>query len=295
MRLRYCLLAFLWIPTLAPGANREIVELQRDIATLQDQVRTLSSSSNEKLTAITVLLQQTLDAANNANKAMAVMESRINDRLEKQSAGVTQPVAVVGAKVDQMSNDFVSVRNALGDVVARMGKLEQKLVDIDNAVRQIQAPPPAPSAAGGASGGPMIPADTLFENGLRDKMSGKPELALKDFNDYMQLYGDTDKAPDAQFLIGQIHYDQNDWAAALRDFDAVLDRYASSPRAPEAMLMKGRTLVKMDKRTEGAAQFRSLRAKFPHSAQAQLACTDLKALGLSCAAAAPAMKKKARG
>src|SRR5262249_8840030 len=112
MRLHSSLFCFLLVPALAPGANREIVELQRDVAALQDQIRVLSTGTNEKLTAITVLLQQTLDAANNANKAVAVLESRVNDRLEKQAAGVTQPVAVLGAKVDQMSGDFVSVRNA---------------------------------------------------------------------------------------------------------------------------------------------------------------------------------------
>src|SRR5262245_22125526 len=62
MRLHLSLICILLIPTLAPGANKEIVELQRDVAQLQDQIRTLSTGTNEKLTAITVLLQQTLDA-----------------------------------------------------------------------------------------------------------------------------------------------------------------------------------------------------------------------------------------
>src|SRR5438445_11672068 len=98
MRLRLCLFVCLLLPTLALGASREIVELQRDVATLQDQVRTMSSSTAEKLTALTVLVQQTLDAANNANKAVAVLESKVNDRLDKQSASVGQPGAVVGAR-----------------------------------------------------------------------------------------------------------------------------------------------------------------------------------------------------
>jgi TolA-binding protein len=297
MRLHLFLLTSLLLPTFASGANREIVELQRDIATLQDQIRVLSTGNNEKLTAITVLLQQTLDAANNANKAVAVLESRVNDRLEKQAASVGQPVAVVGAKVDQMSNDFVSVRNSLSDMVARMGKLEQRLVDLDNTIRTIQAPPPAPGASTtGASGAPVIPADTLYESGVRDMMTGKPDLALKEFNDYLQLYGDTARAPEAQFNIGQIHYDQSDWPNALKDFDAVLERYSTSTsdsKAPDAMLMKGRTLVRMDRKTDGAKEFRALLSKYPHHNLSKTACSELKALGFSCsAAAAPAQKKK---
>src|SRR6185295_6348305 len=93
MRFRLCLLSFLLLPAFALGARREIVELQRDIATMQDQIRTLSSGTNEKLTTLTVLLQQTLEAANNTNKAVAVLESRVNDRLEKQTVASGQTIA----------------------------------------------------------------------------------------------------------------------------------------------------------------------------------------------------------
>jgi TolA-binding protein len=299
MRFRLCLVSFLLLPTFAAGASREIVELQRDIATLQDQIRTLSSGTNEKLTALTVLLQQTLESANNTNKAVAVLESRLNDRLEKQTVTAGQTIAVMGSKVDQMSNDFTSVRNALSDLVARMGKLEQRLVDLDNTVRTIQAPPPAPGhSAGGPGGAPMIPADTLYESAVRDMMSGKADLALKEFNDYLQLYGDTARAPEAQYNIGLIHFDQKDWPNALRDFDAVLERYSTATndsKAPDALLMKGRTLVKMDRRTDGAKEFRGLLAKYPSHPLSKTACAELKALGFSCtAAAAPAKKKKTR-
>jgi TolA-binding protein len=294
MRLRLCVSGLLLVPTLALGASREIVELQRDVATLQDQVRALSSSTAEKLTALTVLVQQTLDAANNANKAVAVLESRVNDRLDKQSASVGQPVAVVGAKVDQLSNDFQSMRDALNDVVSRMGKLELKLVDLNNTVRTIQAPPPAPAPLGtnGASGPPVIPADTLFSDAQRDKMSGKAELALKEFNDFVQLYGDTPRAAEAQFYIGQIHYEQNDWPNALKDFDTVLERYSDSAKTPDAMLMKGRTLVKMDKRTDGAKEFRALLSKYPRHSLAATACSELKALGYQCSGIPAANKKR---
>src|SRR5262249_13989561 len=229
MRVSLCLLSFLLLPPFATGASREIVELQRDIATLQDQIRTLTSGTNEKLTAVTVLLQQTLESANNTNRGGAVLESRLNDRLEKQSVGVGQTTAVVSAKVDQMSNDFTSVRNALSDMVARMGKLEQRLLDLDNTIRTIQAPPPAPSAgAPGAGGGAVIPAKLLFESAYGDMSPGKTDMAIKGFNDYLQLYGDTADAAEAQYYIGQIHYDKGDYPSALKDFDTVLERYSTA-------------------------------------------------------------------
>ena len=300
MRLRLCLVVVLLVPTFAAGASREIVELQRDVATLQDQVRALSNSSNEKLTAVTVLLQQTLDAANNTNKAVAVLESRMNTQMDKQAQIVGQPVAVLGAKVDQMSNEFQSMRDAMTDVVSRMGKLELKMVDLKNMLAAIQAPPPAPAPTGPAGSGAttMIPADTLFTDAQRDMTTGKVDLALKEFNDFMQVYGDTDKAPDAQYYIGKIHYDQNDWEKAYKDFDTLIEHYSdtATTRIPDAMLMKGRTLVKLGRRDDGAKEFRGVLSKYPRNSIAPSACAELRALGLSCnvAPAAAAKKKKAR-
>jgi tol-pal system protein YbgF len=293
MRLRLCVIGLLLAPCYLFGASREIVELQRDVATLQDQVRALQSSTTEKLTALTVLVQQTLDASNNASKSVAVLDRTLNDRLKEQSASVGQSVAVAGSKVDQVSTDFAGMRDAMNDVVSRMGKLEQKLVELNNTVRTIQAPPAAPGAPGtiGASGGPSIPPGTLYESAVRDRMTGKVDLALKEFNDYLQLYGDTDKAPDAQYYIGQIHFEQNDFENAVKDFDAVLERYASSSRTPDAMYMKGQTLLRMEQRTAGAKEFRDLISKYPNTDQAHKACDQLKGLGLSCGVA-PASKKK---
>ena len=288
MRLPLCLFAFLIIPFAAFGANKEMVELQRDVATLQDQVRALQTSQTEKLTSMNLLLQQALDATNNALKAMAVLESRITDRLDKQTASVGQPVVAVGAKVDQMSSEFQSLRESINDVGSRIGKLELKLVDLGNAVRTIQAPPPAPTTPSSAAA--PIPAGTLYETAVRDKMSGKPELALKGFSDFVQMYSDADLAPSARFFIGQIHAEQGDYESAVQDFDAVVERYPSSNRTADALYAKGVALVKLNRRTDGAKEFRAVLGRYPNHESAPKACSQLKALGLSCGV--PASSKK---
>jgi tol-pal system protein YbgF len=289
--MRLSLFAFMFLPLAAMAApSKEIVELQRDVATLQDQLRSLTASQTEKLAAIQTLIQQTLDESKNSSRSVAVLESKINDRLERQSATISQPVAVVGTKVDTMSGEFQALRDAVTDISSRIGKLEQRLVDLNNAVRTIQAPPPPPT--GGSASTPTIPAATLYENAIRDKIGGKADLALNEFNQYMQFYSDTDHAPDAQFFIGQIHYEQNDFENAVKDFDAVAERYGSSSRAAEALLMKGRSLVKLGKKTDSAKEFRSVISQFPRSDSAAKACTELKNLGYSCTASAAASRKK---
>ena len=77
---------FLALSPFAFGASKEIMELQRDVALLQDQVRTLQSSLDQKVAAIQTLTQQTLDSVNRTNTAVAVMQSSFNDTMKQAAA-----------------------------------------------------------------------------------------------------------------------------------------------------------------------------------------------------------------
>jgi tol-pal system protein YbgF len=294
MRLRLCLIGLSFIPVCSFGASKEMQELQRDLAALQEQVRTLQTGTSDKLTTLTVLVQQILEASNAANRAVSLLDSRINERFALEVGKIGQPMAGVSAKVDQMSNDFAGMHDALNDVVARLGKIDQKLVEVNNAIKVIQAPPPPPAGSlggGTGAGAAPIPPDTLYDNASRDRMGGKPDMALKEFGDYVQLYPDTDKAASAQYWIGQIYYDQADYPNAVKSYDEVLERFPTGNKTADAMYQKGLALVKLGQKTDGAKEFRSIISKFPNSEQRDKACAQLKGLGFSCAVAPPAKKK----
>jgi hypothetical protein len=133
---RLWLLAFftLALPAWLPAQRKEIQELQREMGLLSEQVRNIERSMNDRLTAITVLLQQTLDAANKANTSVAVLESGFRERFREQEKNVMAPIAGVNVKVDQMAAEFGSLKEAVADTNARLGKLQQQMVDLSNAV-----------------------------------------------------------------------------------------------------------------------------------------------------------------
>src|SRR5579864_4965276 len=104
---------FLAAGPFAFGASKEIVELQRDVALLQDQVRALQQSVDQRVGSLQALVQQTLDASTRTNTAIAVMQDRFADTLKQQQQSVVAPVAGVGNKLDQMSEDFRAVRESV--------------------------------------------------------------------------------------------------------------------------------------------------------------------------------------
>ncbi|MGH9720910.1 MAG: tetratricopeptide repeat protein [Bryobacteraceae bacterium] len=291
-----CALAVLALPAIAPAQKKEILEVQRDVAAVQDQVRTLQRTVDEKLSGLTVLVQQTLDAAHKSNNAQAGLDRSVNDKLAEQAKMIGAPIAGVGSKVDQMASEFQSVKESMSDLLSRMSRLEQKLVDLGNQMRVIREPPPAPTPGSatmtqpGAGGGPpAIPAETLYNNAYKDKMGGKNDLALQQFAEYLKYYGNTDLAPNAEFWIGQIYYDAGNYEEALKHFDMVLEKYSEGAKTPDAMYMKGQSLFRLGQKTAAQEEYRRLYSKYPNTEQAGKACAMLKGLGYNCPP--PAQKK----
>ena len=279
--------ALLLSPAFSFAASREIQELQRDVAQLQEMVRNLQQSQNERMAALTVLVQQTVDASNKANTQVAVLENGIRQTLRDQEKNVVGPVAGLGTKVDQMATEFQALRESVAAISSQLSKLQVQVVDIGNAVKTIQAPPPPPPAAGmgaapAAGGLPPVPAGTLYNNAQNDRLGGKPDLALQEFQQYLQYYPQTDLAPNAQYYIGEIHFSQGDLESALREFDLVLEKYPDNAKTPDALFMKGQTLVKLGRRTQGGQEFQELIKRFPNHDLSKKACSQLQTMGLRC-------------
>src|ERR1017187_1725469 len=203
---------FLALAPFAFGASKEILELQRDVAMLQEQVRLMKSAQDEKFAAMQALVQQTLESVNRTNTTLAVMENKFNDAMKQQQLSVSQPVASVGQKLDQMSEDFRAVRESVLDMNTRMGKLDAKMADLQNLIntmgRPAVAPPGAPpsgelgtnTATQAPTGPPAgMQAGVTYTNAYRDYKGGKYDLAMQEFTDYLKYFGKTELAPNVQF------------------------------------------------------------------------------------------------
>lgn len=282
------LVAFLVFPALASAERKEYVELQRDIAILQDQIRTLQRTIDEKLAQTTLLVQQTLDAANKANTSIAVLENNFRERLREQEKNVSQPVAGMSSKMDDLGTQMLAIREAVESLNVRFSKLEQQMVDVNSAVRTIQSPVTPPAGEGAAAG--AVSSEQLYEGALRDKNGGNLDLALKEFMDFVAQFGNTSLAPNAQYYIGEIKYLRGEYDDAVQAFDLVLEKYEESDKTPDAHYMKAMSLAKMGQTTKARAEFNTLIKRYPQSELSAKAKTQLRTLGQ----ATPAKKTKRR-
>jgi tol-pal system protein YbgF len=278
-------------PRPAEAVARELIELQRDVTSLLQGQKDLSTQVTQDHTVMKTLVEQSSD---NVNKLGATMSS-----LQKSVQDVQ---ANSGARLDTRSTQVQGLSDNLEEIKSRLGKLNQQLVDLQNSVQSLDAkisgttPAPAagatnPASSTGASpssagvpAGPAPSADTLYSNGLRDITSGKYDLARSEFEDYLKYYADTDLASNAQFYLGEIFYKQKQYVDAVAAYDKVLTAYPKSFKLGPARLRKGLALIELGQKTAGIRELREVVKRFPGSDEDRLARGKLKELGASVTA-----------
>src|SRR5437764_15098765 len=96
--------------------REDFIALQRDVAQLQDQMKQLQKSQDDKMAAVTALVQQALDASGKVSANISSLQSSLTTSLTEQQAKVVAPVAVLSSKVDQVSDELRSVRENVSEI-----------------------------------------------------------------------------------------------------------------------------------------------------------------------------------
>lgn len=273
-------------PVLLLGQKKEEIQsVQRDVAQVEEQVKQLQHSQDEKMAALQALLQQAVDASNHAASGVTAMEKEVDTKLSQQQTSLVGPVATVGTKVDQLSDDVRALATSVAELTRRLGALDSKLSDISSAIRTLSAPPVAPPPPAGQAATPNGPPpgvseESAYQNAYRDYNGGKFELAMDEFSKYLQYFPDkTDHGSAAQYYIGYMYYNAGQYDDAIKAFSAVLD-FPENSRTSEAMYYRAVSMMKNDQKSEAGAEFKAFLKKYPGSEHVAQAHANLRALGL---------------
>jgi tol-pal system protein YbgF len=133
-------------PRPAQAVARELIELQRDVSTLLQGQKDLSSQITQDHTVMKTLVEQSSD---NVGKLSANLSSVQKSVMDVQANS--------GARLDTMSTQVQGLSDNLEEIKSRLGKLNQQVVDLQNTMQSVDAkisgansiPPPT---AGGPNG-----------------------------------------------------------------------------------------------------------------------------------------------
>jgi TolA-binding protein len=279
--------------------REDFIALQRDLANLQDEVKQLRKTQDDKLAALQALVQQSLDASSKVSGSISALQTSLTTTLAEQQNKVVAPVAALGLKVDQMGDEFSKVRESVADLGAQLRRLDTKLEDVSTAVRTLNTPPPPPAAAPGSPTAtqveqPPASAEVMFDNARRDFTAKRDELAMPEFIDYLKYYGTSENAHRAQFYIAQIYERHDQFEDAAKAYDAVLERYQPNPFTQEALYYKAVNLQKAKKRNEAIDTYQEFIREYPTNEHVAQARTNLRSLGVSSISPAKPAAKRVR-
>jgi len=279
-------------PAPAGAVAREIIELQTGVSQLIQGQQSMQMAITQNAAVQRTLIEQSIDSVNKLNTSMAAVQKNTQDF----SAGS-------GARLDTMGTQVQGLSDNVADLQARLGKLDQKLTDVQNILQNVDsklaapaaAPPAVPPGAAGGPGAAPVPgagapsasataappasADVLYSNGLRDINGKHYDLATQEFQDYLKYYGDTDLASNAQFYLGEIAYNQNQFQQALEAYNRVIENYPKSFKTASSRMRKGFCLAELGQKSAAIRELRAVVRLYPGTDEAKRAKARLSEMG----------------
>ena len=282
-------------PAPAGAVAREIIDLQNSMAQLIQGQQNMQTEITQNAAVQRTLIEQSLDSVNKLNSSMSAVQKTTQDFS-----------AASGARLDTMGTQVQGLSDNVADLQARMGKLDQKLTDIQNTLQNVDSklasPTPAPGAppstmnnpggpagpggnvptippGGPAASAPPASADVLYSNALRDVNGKHYDLATQEFQDYLKYYSETDLASNAQFYLGEIAFMQNQYQAALDAYNKVIENYPKSFKTASARMRKGLCLAELGQKASAVRELRAVVRLYPGTDEARRAAAKLKEMG----------------
>jgi tol-pal system protein YbgF len=258
--------------------NKDLEELQRALDARMDLIQ---ANFDKQLGVLTESLRTVQNDTRHNAELIASMQESLSGAVTRSLT----PVTGLSTRVDAMSEDTKALRDAMGDLAARLERMDAKMTDLKNQLQIMQSPPPAPTAPAGTAvpgqpGASNIPpmgmsAEKTYNDARRDQQTGNLDLAAQEYQQYLTYFPNTELAANAQYYLAEVSYTKGDYKAAADAFDAVLERYPNNPKTADAKYMKGMSLARDGQRTKAIGELRSLIQTNPSSEQARKATQAL--------------------
>ena len=119
---------------------------------------------------------------------------------------------------------------------------------------------------------PMLPDDpgAAYSMAYQSLLDGRYSEAESGFQAFLQKFPDDERAPDAQFRLGEIYLVTGAYGDAATAFIAHIQTWPNDIRAPESYLKLGTSFARAGKKQEACQVFSALKTKYPKASRSVL-------------------------
>ena len=248
-----------------------IIRLQGEVLVLQKQVRDLQESFDKSSGQTVTLMQKATDNSESTLRTLGSIEEAIKLSQTTQSNSFTgattrinrlaEQASVNDKRLDQISSQINSLKTLIEQQAQQARQRQEE-------ERKKEATPPR-----------FENPEQLYAFAYTQYTQGKYDEATANFRRYVEAYGSTEAADNAQFWVGEGLFIQMRYAEALVEYDRLLTAYPTGDKVISAHFKKGLTLLYLERREEGVAELRLIINSAPNSTEATQARQELERLG----------------
>jgi tol-pal system protein YbgF len=265
-----CLVA--WLAVTGCVSSQDIEGLQSQLSDVQKQMLQLQKQAQEAPSKQEV--------------------ASLGTNVTQQMQGLLKTEADMQVKLQDLGGQIEALQAKLEDTNYRLSQLSQQIATTNQELKafrsQQAAPPPSESAppaqqppAGGGGGGVAgIDPKSLYDAAYNDYLKGNFDLSMREFQEYLTNFPNTDLSDNAAYWIGESYYRQRRFRQAIEQFDIVLTRYPKGDKVPSALLKKGYAYLELNERAQGVVQLQHVIRQYPTSDEANLARQRLREIGV---------------
>ena len=222
------------------------------------------------------------------------------DYLERSSIQMQERMAELDSMyrltIDKNVSYQADLKTALAELLDKSSAIDGRLSDMERRINSIanrfDQGGPVPSAVSGGITEPAVPkADSagtdalpqvdqqrLFNNAFDDLKAGNYDMAIMEFNEFLNLFKDSPLADDAQYWLGECYYGKKEYAKAIPEFEKVEKNYPNGDKLVPALFKMGRSYEESGEKKKARVIFQRIVKEFPTSFEAKPAQERLKGL-----------------
>lgn len=185
--------------------------------------------------------------------------------------------ADVGTSLDEFRSDASAMREAIDELRRQIERRPSQVI-----YQQVPSESDSVTDEEGDMQATTPPTDIdpsqLYENAFLDVRKGNYELAISQFRDVLEYFGQTDYAPNARYWIGECWYSLEQYDSALVEFDVLVVNYPNSDRLPTALYKMGRCYEEKGLPKRAGEYYDRVIKEYPNSLEAKPAQSRLTQL-----------------
>jgi len=210
-------------------------------------VRQMQESSDKNSGQLSALITQIVDNVNAIRQAQSRTNESSSSAIQSVS-GLSEQISSTNQRIDRVSEQLAQLKNLVENL------------------------PKLPTFTVITPGNP----DQLFAAAYGDYSKGNYDLAIGEFQQYVETYPSSEMADNAQYWIGECYYGKKKFNEAIAEFDKVSLLFPKGDKVPAARFKKGIALIELGQTDAARAEFLALTKLYPRSNEAVLAKQQLE-------------------